>query len=100
MARTGSTSGEIAIWWHGIPALPADKYDQSYYALRRVWGDHTIFGARSFYRLGSEDHVTPALFQNWTLFPDLSWVAPLVRACGGQAGTVREVRWAYACEEC
>ncbi|MBL6458337.1 hypothetical protein JMJ55_23640 [Belnapia sp. T6] len=56
-------------------------------------------GARGFYRWSSEDHITPALFQNWALFPDLTWVAPLVQACGGQAGTVTQASWSYACEE-
>lgn len=90
---------EIAIWWHGVPALPADRQEHSYYALRRVWGDHTMAGARGFYRFGCEDHITATLFHNWTIFPDTSWVAPLVRAAGATVGNVRRVRWAYECNE-
>jgi hypothetical protein len=70
-----------------------------YFALRRVWGDHTMAAGRGFYRRSSEDHITVALFHNWALFPDLTWVAPLVRACGGQVGTVSQASWSYACEE-
>src|ERR1700681_2655764 len=90
-----SKTQEIQVWWHGIAALPADRQDHAYHALRRVWGDHTIAGVRSFYRVGTEDHVTSALFQNWALFPDTSWVAALVRAAGGTVGSVSRVRWAY-----
>jgi len=90
---------EIKVWWHGIAALPATRQDHAYYALRRVWDDHTMAGNRGFYRVGSEDHVTPALFQNWALFPDTNWVAALIGDAGGEAGRVSRVRWAYACEE-
>lgn len=90
---------DIKTWWHGVAALPSGRSDPAYFALRRVWGDHTIAGARGFYRRTSEDHLTVALFHNWALFPDVSWVASLVRACGGQAGTVTRANWAYACEE-
>jgi hypothetical protein len=89
----------IAVWWHGIAALPGDRQDHSYYVLRRVWGDHTMAGARGFYNTASEDHLTLALFQIWTVIPDTRWVAELITAAGGNAGTVTAVRWAYACEE-
>ncbi len=94
-----SQKPQINAWWHGVAALPADRTDHAYHVLRRVWGDHTMAGNRGFYRTGCEDHVTVALFQNWALFPEMNWVAPLVRAAGGQAGNVSRVRWAYACEE-
>jgi hypothetical protein len=94
-----TASPEFRAWWHGIAALPADRTDRMYFTLRRVWGDHTLTGGSRFYRWSSESHITAALFQNWALFPDLTWVAPLVRACGGQAGNVTQASWAYACEE-
>lgn len=90
---------ELKTWWNAIPALPIGTSDQAYYALRRVWGDHTIAGTRSFYRWGSEDNITPALFQNWAIFPDPNSIAPLVRAAGGSVGTIKRCRWGYACEE-
>ncbi|SRR6266446_556885 len=90
---------QIQVWWHGIAALPPNSQDHTYHALRRVWGDHTMAGGRSFYQVGSEDHVTAALFQNWALFPDPDWVTKFISAAGGSAGKVKRVRWAYACEE-
>ena len=90
---------EADTWWKVIPALPASARDHDYYALRRVWGDHTITGARSFYRTGSEDNITPALFQTWSIFSDPMTFAPLIRAAGGNVGRISRVRWAYACEE-
>jgi hypothetical protein len=56
-------------------------------------------GARGFYRLASEDHISTVLFQIWDLFPNFSWVASLVRASGGEARRVRQSSWSYACEE-
>ena len=75
-----SKTREIQVWWHGVAALPTDREDHAYHALRRVWGDHTMASGRGFYRIGSEDHIAPALFQNWAQFPDMSWVATLVDA--------------------
>lgn len=94
-----SSVREIEVWWHGLPALPADRQEHSYYALRRVWGDHTMAGVRGFYRLGCEDHTTASLFHTWAIFPDVAWVAKLVRAAGGVAGKVSRARWAYECNE-
>jgi hypothetical protein len=98
MAFTATQASPRA-WWNVVPALPAGPSDQAYYALRRVWGDHTIAGARSFDRWGSEDNITPALFQNWAMFADPNAIAPLVQAAGGSVGTMTRARWAYACEE-
>lgn len=92
-------AGHIDVWWHGVSALPASPTDRAYFALRRVWGDHTMAGARGFYRLASEDHISTVLFHIWDLFPDFSWVASLVRASGGEAGRVKQSTWSYACEE-
>lgn len=91
---------EIKVWWHGIAALPADRDDHGYHALRRVWGDHTMAGNRGFYRTGAEDHITASLFQNWAALPDTRWVAAIIRHVGGTVkGEVRRVRWAYECNE-
>jgi hypothetical protein len=98
-AKAMSQPREIKVWWHGIPALPAGPQDHAYHALRRVWGDHTMAGNRGFYRVGSEDHITSALFQNWALFPDVSWAQSLLGAAGGTVGTVTRVQWAYECNE-
>ncbi len=89
----------IDVWWHAIAALPPSRENHAYHALRRVWGDHTISGPRSFYKIGTEDNLTPALFQNWAVFPDSMWVAPFLSLLGCDIGHVKRVRWAYACEE-
>lgn len=99
MLQVMPTTSEIRVWWHGLAALPSDRSDHAYYALRRVWGDHTMSGNRGFYRVGCEDHVTSALFQNWALFPDANWAAALVHAAGGTVGSIKRVRWAYECNE-
>jgi hypothetical protein len=99
-AATTGPAGRIRTWWHGVAALPADRTDHAYHALRRVWGDHTMAGGRGFYRTRSEDHVTVALFHLWALFPDASWAPAFLEAVGAPvAGAVGRVRWAYACEE-
>jgi hypothetical protein len=90
---------EISHWWKLIPALPSSASSQEYHALRRVWGDHTISGARSFYRWGTEDNLTPALFQTWRAFERPAVLEPLLAACGLEPSNVSRVQWAYACEE-
>lgn len=89
-------------WWQGVAALPLDCSEQAYFVLRRIWADQTIntpTGARSFYRRGTEDHVTPALWQNWYLFEDPNAMAPFLRTAGARVGELKRVQWAYACEE-
>ncbi|MCY4588755.1 MAG: hypothetical protein OXB98_22250 [Bryobacterales bacterium] len=90
---------ELKVWWHGVAALPEGPQDHAYYALRRVWADHTMAGPRGFYRPRSEDHLTPALFQNFALFSDFDWLHEILGIVGGEAGKVARVRWAYLCEE-
>jgi len=95
-------NNDFAVWWHGIPALPAARDEQSYFALRRIWADQTINtsgGARSFYRWNTEDYLTPALWQTWAVFDDRSMLTSFLRSTGAQVGTLSRVRWAYACEE-
>jgi hypothetical protein len=94
-----ASSRQIISWWHGIAALPVDHQDHAYHALRRVWGDHTIAGTRGFHRPTTEDHIVPALFQHWALFPDVNWAVLLLREINITIGAIRRVRWAYACEE-
>ncbi len=92
------TTEQVHRWWHAMPALPADKTDHAYFALRRIWADHTMAGARGFHRLPCEDHITPRLFQNWMISPDYEWLEKLGRQIGLVLHDVRHVRWAYACE--
>ncbi len=82
-----------------MPALPADRTDHAYFTLRRIWADHTMAGARGFYRLTSEDHITPRLFQNWVMAPDCNWLERTAARINAAVRDVRNVRWAYACEE-
>jgi hypothetical protein len=89
----------IPVWWHGVAMLPADRNDHAYHALRRVWGDHTMASNRGFYRTGTEDHITSALFQQWALISDVQWASAFAKMLGGTAGTVERVRWSYECNE-
>ena len=93
---------DFDVWWRGIAALPQGPHEHAYFALRRIWADQTInskAGARSFYRWGTEDHLTPALWQNWRLFADVNAMRPFLLAAGVRAGDLTRVQWAYACEE-
>lgn len=93
---------DFDVWWRGIAALPQQPSEQAYFALRRVWADQTInthSGGRSFYRWGTEDYLTPALWQNWGLFPAPDALRPFLLAAGVRAGRLTRVQWGYACEE-
>jgi hypothetical protein len=92
---------EATYWWQMMPALPEDG-SQEYYALKRLWADHTMNTARrgrGFYWWGTEDNMTAVLFQNWAVIEDPEAFAPLLAACGHRTRGLKEVRWAYACEE-
>jgi len=92
---------EATYWWQFLPALP-DRDSQEYYALRRIWADHTMNTTkrgRGFYWWGTEDNMTPVLFQNWAVLESPESFAPLLAACGHKVRNLRRVRWAYACEE-
>jgi hypothetical protein len=100
-------------WWTCVPALPTARGTQTDEALRRVWFDHTMntfktdavgsisANSRGFYTEGTEDHVVPALFQTWAIFPDVSsWMPGFLTLFGIPAnGTVRRVRWCYLFEQ-
>ncbi|WP_126976324.1 hypothetical protein [Frigidibacter oleivorans] len=92
---------EATYWWQFLPALP-ERASQEYYALRRIWADHTMNTTkrgRGFYWWGTEDNMTPVLFQNWAVLESPESFAPLLAACGHKVRNLRRVRWAYACEE-
>jgi hypothetical protein len=60
---------EATYWWQFLPALP-ERASQEYYTLRRIWADHTMNTTkrgRGFYWWGTEDNMTPVLFQNWAV---------------------------------
>ncbi|MBC9176107.1 hypothetical protein [Pseudoroseomonas ludipueritiae] len=100
-------------WWTVVPALPEGPDTQEAHALRRVWFDHTMntFGAaadgalrpraRGFYTEGTEDHLTPAVFQTWAaLGSPASWLPRLLQLFGlAPVGRVTAARWCYAFEE-
>jgi len=67
--------------------------------MRRVWGDHTMAGARGFYNPRSEDHATVALFQTFAVFRSPSWADEVLARLGVATERVLRVRFAYACEE-
>ena len=93
---------DFDVWWKGIAALPLNSTTHAYFAMRRVWADQTInsaSGNRSFYRWGTEDHITVALWQNWSVFEDPNSIAVFLRAAGAEVGHIKKVQWAYACEE-
>lgn len=87
------------LWWHGVPALPISREDHDYFALRRVWGDHTMSGNRGFYNPRSEDHLTVSLFQTFAAFTGTGWASRLLSKMGLSVPDVSRVRFAYACEE-
>ncbi len=92
---------EARFWWQVTPALPLSPNSREYHVLRRLWGDHTRnteTGKRGYYRWGTEDNMTPGLFQIWSVFPKA--IRPLLEAAGIQViGEIRSVSWAYECEE-
>jgi len=98
-------------WWTSLPAIPARRDCPAYRRLWRQFADHTmntfafndgIFAPRNrgFYVEGHEDHLVPAIFENFTLFPDFYWLecllARLAILCDGPVG---EVRWSYSYSE-
>lgn len=92
---------EATHWWQLLPALP-EQGSQEYHALRRIWADHTMNTARrgrGFYWWGTEDNMTPVLFQNWAVLESPESFVPFLEACGHRIKNLRRVRWAYACEE-
>lgn len=100
-------------WWTVVPALPEGRDTQEAHALRRVWFDHTMNtfkeapdgslqpGARGFYTEGTEDHLTPAVFQTWAaLGTPQAWLPRLLELFGlAPAGQVEAARWCYFFEE-
>ena len=99
MPRLEPATSRFSIWWHGVPALPTSSECHEYYALRRVWGDHTMAGARGFYNPRSEDHATVNLFQTFAAFSSLAWADGLLREVGLKTRQVTRARFAFACEE-
>ncbi len=90
-------------WWQVMPALPASPETQHHAALRRIWADHTIntrAKGRGYYHWGTEDHITPSLFQIWAIFDNPQALRALLTKVGARpVGELRHVQWAYACEE-
>lgn len=100
-------------WWTVLPALPTGPDTVEAHILRRVWFDHTMNtfrkapdgalqpGPRGFHIDGTEDQMTPVLFQSWAALgsPD-RWLPGLLGLFGVRAvGQVRRARWAYLFEQ-
>ncbi len=96
-----STYREAQFWWQVTSALPLSPSSRDYHVLRRLWGDHTMNtarGGRGYYHWGTEDNMTPGLFQIWAVFPEA--IHPVIEASGIKiVGGLNTVSWAYACEE-
>ena len=100
-------------WWTVVPALPEGPHTQEAHALRWVWFDHTMNTfetaadgslrprARGFYTEGTEDHLTPTVFQTWAaLGAPQAWLPQLLELFGlAPAGQVEAARWCYFFEE-
>ncbi|TDH61263.1 hypothetical protein E2C06_18010 [Dankookia rubra] len=100
-------------WWTVVPALPAGPDKQKAHALQRVWSDHTMNafrtaadgsllpGNRGFYTEGTEDHLTPAVFQTWAaLGPAHAWLPALLALFNiTPSGAVETARWCYFFEQ-
>ena len=98
-------------WWTALPAIPARRDCLAYRRLWRQFADHTmntfavtngIFAPRSrgFYVEGREDHLVPAFFENFALFPDFYWLESLLKQLGIHfEGSIRRARWSYSYSE-
>ena len=98
-------------WWTTLPAIPATRDCLAYKRLWRQFADHTMntFAAengvfsprnRGFYVEGREDHLVPAFFENFTLFPDFRWLENVLSRLGiNHQGSIRNARWSYSYSE-
>jgi hypothetical protein len=98
-------------WWTALPGLPASKNSRPYRRLQRQFADHTmntckrvnghfLRGPRGFYVEGREDHLVPAFFENFALFPNFYWLeCVLSRLSVAWTGTITNAAWSYSYEE-
>jgi hypothetical protein len=86
-------------WWHLVGSLPVDRNDHAYYALRRIWADHTMTDGRGFWNERSEDHLTVVLFQPLACLSDCGWLDDLLIAADRPPVSAREIQFAFAAEE-
>jgi hypothetical protein len=98
-------------WWTALPAIPATRECFGYQRLWRQFADHTmntfsnsngVFrpGSRGFYVEGREDHLVPAFFENFSLFPNFSWLERLLaRLAIPCEGRITSAAWSYSYEE-
>lgn len=100
-----------AKWWTFVPVLPASRDSHEYKMLRRQWADHTmnclsvkdgilkLTSSRGFYVENREDHIMTVLFHIWAMFPDVSWVGPLLDLWGAPHGQLKRAAWSYSWEQ-
>jgi hypothetical protein len=98
-------------WWTALPAIPTMRECIGYRRLWRQFGDHTmntfsdsngvfIPRGRGFYVEGREDHLVPAFFENFSLFPDFSWLECLLARLGIPCeGKTENASWSYSFEQ-
>lgn len=98
-------------WWTALPAIPATRNCPAYRRLWRQFADHTmntfkrsngsvVPGSRGFYVEGREDHLVPAFFENFTLFPDFQWLQHLLARLGIPCeGRITGAAWSYSYSE-
>lgn len=100
------------LWWTCLPAIPSSPLSPGYHRLRRVWFDHTMNtfkqlsdstwrpNARGFYTEGTEDHVTPILFETFSVLPETLWVPALLSRMGISVdGSIKRANWCYSFEQ-
>jgi hypothetical protein len=67
---------------------------------RRHTDGSWLANARGYYIEGTEDQLTPSLFETFTVLPVAAWVPAIMSRQGVQvAGTVKRARWCYAFED-
>jgi hypothetical protein len=95
----------------GATSNSATRDCPAYKRLWRQFADHTMntFAAenglfsprnRGFYVEGREDHLVPAFFENFVLFPDFLWLEDLLSRLGiHHQGGITNARWSYSYSE-
>jgi hypothetical protein len=98
-------------WWTALPAIPATRGCAAYRRLSRHFADHTmnafrnstdpiVLGSRGFYVEGREDHLVPAVFENFSMFPNFQWLEQLLASFSIPfEGEITKAAWSYSYSE-
>jgi hypothetical protein len=110
MATENPSTKMHRYWWTALPAIPSSRLSLAYRRLKRQFADHTMNtwtacgdairpGGRGFYVEGREDHLVPAFFEDFSLFPDFGWFEDLLRLADVPTrGAITRLAWSYSYE--